>query len=122
MTRDDLDLIEARLGVRLPSEYRQLAVSFTTSLKEDVRDHEIFDDAKRIIAATEKLRLVGPTPEFYWDRYHIVIGDSGCGDSYILDLNEGPAPVKIWNHETSSIHWGAASIDEWYSQVTRMTQ
>jgi hypothetical protein len=53
MTRDDLDLIELRLGVRLPPEYRDLAINFASSLKEAVRDHEIFDNAKRIISITE---------------------------------------------------------------------
>ena len=116
MTDDDLDRIEARLAVQLPPEYRRFAADYPPDLDADTRNHDIFDSADRVIAETEFLR-VGSVPEMPWQSSFVVIGDSGCGDWYFLDLDEAPAPVKEWNHETASFDHVAASINDWCSRV-----
>lgn len=47
-----------------------------------------------------------------WSDSVVVIGDSGCGDYYSLDLDEVPAVVKSWDHETGEIEEVAASIEK----------
>ena len=118
MTNDELDQIEARLAISLPPEYRQFAANYPADLDADIRAHDIYDRAETVISATERLRL-RPIPEMPWSDSYVVIGDSGCGDWYFLDLDESPAPLKWWNHETAAIEQVAFSIREWHAKVIR---
>lgn len=115
MTNDELDHIEARLAVVLPAEYRRFVWDYPSEVDAGTRSCEIYDRPDRVIAETETLRMgltdLKPSPS------HIIVGDTGCGDWYFLDLDESPAPVKMWDHETGKTEQVALSIDDWYAKI-----
>ena len=119
MTNDDVDRIEARLGVSLPSDYREFVIDYPTDLHADTYAHEIWNEPDPIIDATDRVRF-GENPEVRWPHEMIIIGDSGCGDYYCLDLSQLPSPIVCWNHEISDFEHVASSIQNWYQEVKEM--
>lgn len=120
MTSDDVDRIEARLGVSLPPEYREFVIDYPADLGVCASDHEIWNQADAVIEATDRLRL-GENPDVTWPYNMVVIGDSGCGDYYCLDISQFPSPVVCWNHEISEFECVASSIQHWYREAKDMT-
>ena len=116
MNDNDLGRIERELSVTLPPEYRALQLSYPNDLDSDIREHEIFDDAERVIAET-KLARSNDFMTSSWQAAYVVIGDSGCGDWYFLDTTQSPAPVRCWNHEIDEIEDEATDIQKWYIAI-----
>jgi hypothetical protein len=116
MTETDVNRIESLLTITLPSDYRQFLLAYPKDMPADSARHEIFESADAIIGHTEELRA-GLLPETSWPDDMLVIGDSGCGDFYCLDLSEEPPSVVCWNHETGEFEFTASSINQWYRKV-----
>lgn len=116
MTETDVDRIESSLAVTLPDEYRRLLMEFPSDLSADWARHEIFCSADWIIKQTQSTRLGAIKRR--WPTHMIVIGDSGCGDFYCLDLSDRPASVVCWDHEKRRFEFMASSIEQWHKKVT----
>src|SRR5262245_61779732 len=118
MTQQDIDHIEGRLGVRLPSDYCTFMTSYPQLSKAvaGIAQHEILSDARSIIRENERVRA-GELPLRSWPHDLFVIGDSGCGDYYCLDLSESVPAVVCWNHETGDFEETAPSLRAFLQQL-----
>lgn len=118
MSDEELDAIEAALGVVLPTEYRRTLRELPRDLDPDVRSHELYDSHQRVIEQTLRYRIDGPG-DGGWKHEFLVIGDSGCGDIYYLDVNELPAAIYCLSHETRQPDRVAASSVRWVERFSR---
>jgi len=101
--------IEEMVGFNLPWAYKKLIENFPahfrkvcgTSLLYESLD-EIYE-ANRIVQAGDYCQQLAANMQS-WPEYHFVIGDSGCGDWYVLVTNDDELEecVVFWNHETGS--------------------
>jgi hypothetical protein len=53
------------------------------------------------------LQLLRTWSSFDWPDEYLVIGQSGCGDYYAIDMDDEYSLVYLWNHEI-----GDFAIDE----------
>lgn len=106
MTSYDLDRVERELGVRLPSDYRALVLTYPVGLGKSGPDYELLDDPGQLIAANRLLREEG----FFgspWPAHFFSFGGDGFGNEYYLDLRREPSPVYFADHE------GAIDSEQW---------
>jgi hypothetical protein len=116
VTADDLDSIESRLGVPLPSGYRQLLMNYPAELFERAAEYQLFQDPRFVINETMRQRLQG----FGESRPRndlLVIGDDGCGNYCCLDLTQEPVTVLAYDHEHDSYTEIAWSLDGWHRTI-----
>jgi len=99
MTSDDLSHIERELSLTLPVGYRQLMLDYPDWLTDDNREHALYDNVERIIGGTTFLRSEQAAHQ-KMPLHYLLLGDSGCGDIYALDLSETPASVMMWDGDT----------------------
>jgi hypothetical protein len=116
MTPREVDGIEAALSMSLPPDYRRFLLAYPADISPDITRHEIYSSALSVIGVTQEARSE-MLSETSWPQHMVVIGDSGCGDYYCLDLSQEPAPVVCWNHEIGDFEYTASSIEAWYKQV-----
>lgn len=81
-----------------------------------VLEYTIVDNVDFVINETVRMRL-GFLIEIRWPKDYILIGDSGCGDYYCLDLSQLPSPIVCLNHETQSCEEVSPSFQEWTRQL-----
>lgn len=110
MRAEDLDLIERRLGVKLPPFYAAFVTSYPVLPREaaDIAEYDVFDDPHRVIAAN--VLVCGSLPGLSWPERLLVIGESGCGDYYAIQLDGGSEAVHCWNHEIGDFEESADSL------------
>lgn len=117
MSEEDLDAIEAALGLVLPTEYRRALRELPGDLDPDVRAHELYDAPRRVVEETLARR--DGAAEGAWKHDYVVIGDSGCGDLYYLDVSELPAAIYCLSQETGVPDKVAASAVRWVERFRR---
>lgn len=89
MTSDQLDRVERELGIRLPSNYRALVVTYPAGLGSSGPDYELLDDPEQLIAINRRLREEG----FFgmpWPAHFFSFGGDGTGNEYYLELDRDP--------------------------------
>ena len=109
MTENDITRIESRLGIKLPLDYRQFALSPSAQQVTDV-----FSDAQQAIAANESRRQMS------WlgrplDRAFYIFGVDGAGRELFLDLDFPEPPVMLADHEHRGGAVQAPTFGEWIS-------
>jgi hypothetical protein len=116
MTDDQLDAIEAALGVRLPAEYRRVSREFPFQPMGRDSAYWFYDDPAAVINTTRAPlggEYAGPD---LLPRY-VVIGDGPAGDAHLLDTEAAGAPVPVLSHETHAVEpeWPtfSAFVAEW---------
>jgi hypothetical protein len=117
MSDEDLDAIEAALGLVLPTEYRRALRELPGDLDADVRAHELYDSRERVIEETLARR--NGASDGAWKHDYVVIGDSGCGDLFFLDVSELPAAIYCLSQETGAADKVAASAVRWVERFSR---
>jgi len=121
MRRDDLDTIDGQLGVTMPAEYRLLELRPPADLHASDCTRWIFDTAGQVVSATQQYRVQGigekPFPPDY-----VVIGETGTGDFFCLDLSQNPAPVVEFDHERHRFRVVSFSFTSWPKRLSRQSE
>lgn len=98
MTPEDLDRIEAALGVRLPESYRAALAPYPIPAAAGNSDLALWDDADRLIAYNLELRRGMPGGRKPWPAHFYAVGHPRDGSPYALDLRNPEAPVWWVDH------------------------
>jgi cell wall assembly regulator SMI1 len=115
MTSDDLDRIERELGIRLPSDYRALVLTYPAGLGASGPDYELLDDASQLIALNRLFREQGFF-DLPWPPHFYSFGGDGNGNEYYLDLRKEPSAVYFADHEGSLYSEQWPSLEAWLTE------
>jgi hypothetical protein len=125
MTDDQLDAVEAALGVELPAEYRRVSREFPFRPLGRDAVYWFFNDPAAVIAAT-RTPLGGEYPGAPLLPRYVAIGHSPAGDVYLLDLDAPGHSVVVLSHETHAVEpeWPtfAAFVTEWVRAPTDLEE
>lgn len=119
MNRDDLTLIESRLGLKLPEEYQRVMLDYPFGTLRGNDDSELFDEPTMIIVRNTECRKGGPGSK-RWPASLLFIGHDGAGGFHALDLSANPARVLLLdqgNSERATVL--ADSLDEWIAHLRK---
>jgi hypothetical protein len=123
MTDEELDAIEAALRVKLPSDYRRVSVTFP--FRPLGRDwvYWFYNDPALVVGETTDPLADGEYDRTGWRDSYVVIGQSACGDLYLLDTVLERSPVYCLSHESHAVEveWPdfAAFVEEWLQAPER---
>jgi len=110
--KDDLNLLQVMLGVRLPEDYQKVLLAYPQWLsilrrdmgwkQESPADRELLNDPWQLLKDNHCVRMLrtpwteddGPWP----DRY-FVVGNNECGDYWTLNLSEPGSSIYFYDHE-----------------------
>ena len=109
MTHQDIETIEAQLGVSLPQPYVEAALSGEF-------EDPILDDAQSIIGINRSFRS-GDFGDANWSDKLLAFGHDGGGNYYCIDVQNFDAGVFLRDHETLEVHKAYESfgrfLQEW---------
>jgi hypothetical protein len=132
----DVNLIEQRLGVKLPPAYRALLLAYPRRLRdtkldlrwkrEPVSERQLYGDPGRVLAQNLDVRKPG-TPWVGeaggpWPAGMLVIGDDQCGNYWCLDLDAGGDAVWFYDHDVGGFERYAASLAEYVEGTIRYVE
>ncbi|WP_168204182.1 SMI1/KNR4 family protein [Aliikangiella coralliicola] len=85
----------------LPEAYLTFMENYPDILRNtgDTASFELLDNLPAIIQANEQINNIDKLAE----GNYFCIGISGCGDYYVIDLEESDPCVFFWDHETDVI-------------------
>ena len=119
MTEAGVRRIEEAFGARLPSDYRRLMMEYPRELLAcGASEMELLNEPSRIIA--ENLRVRSGTESFSlidWPPRYFVIGETGSGDYYCLNMKRASSPVMLFDQFGIQFKEHAPSLDEWLPAI-----
>jgi hypothetical protein len=121
MTHDDFDTVDGQLGVTMPAEYRLLELRSSSNLHTPDGTRWIFDTARQVVSATQQYRVQGVGEKPFPPDY-VVIGETGTGDFFCLDLSQNPAPVVEFDHERYRFRVVSFSFTSWLKRLSRQSE
>lgn len=92
-----------------------------TAVPQHSLGFEVVANAAWVINETTRFRLQGNLAGKLHAAF-IIIGHTGCGDYYFLDLGQMPNPVMLFNHETSEVEFVAPSVSRWLKRIAGETK
>ena len=98
MNKDDLNLIENKLNIKLPTTYCHFMLNFPIPACVGNDDTELWDNVERLISENKKLREGMSGGVRPWPNHFFCLGDAGSGCVYALDLREPDVPVWWVDH------------------------
>jgi len=108
MQNEEMRVLESELDIELPGVYRDFLLSYPENLLQtSVPNFELLNDAKELICLN---REVERSHMNEWNSSFFVIGSSGCGDYYAIDVDEPDGEVYFWNHELGRVELGEGSL------------
>lgn len=99
ITNADISSIQTALDLELPDFYCDFVLDYPGLLLnacEESSPIQLSNSADRIIQLNRDVRS---SQHNDWEHEHFVIGESGCGDYYAIDVSAVDSPVYFWNHE-----------------------
>ncbi|NOY41000.1 MAG: SMI1/KNR4 family protein [Planctomycetes bacterium] len=99
MTKADFALIQSELDLELPDFYWEFVHDYPKALHAPgchAWQVELLDLAHRIITLNQQIRSFQTID---WEEEYFIIGESGCGDYYAIDIDDNESPVYFWNHD-----------------------
>ncbi len=98
MNLADIQEIEDRLDVELPAPYKEVLLNYPAVFEKDgyASEFTLVNSPGKLIKLNEDW---GNILDLELDPSEIVIGESGCGDYYIIDTDDEDPDVRFWNHE-----------------------
>jgi hypothetical protein len=119
MTDDQLDAIEAALGLKLPGAYRDVSRAFPfRPIGRDVV-YWFYNDPARVIGNTLEPLADGRYDRTGWQPGFVAIGHSPSGDPYVLDTATPGLPVLFLSHETHEIEPGWPTFEAFVAEWVR---
>ena len=101
MDSNEINSIENELDIELPKYYLELLFNYPSRLLGEgihASEVELLNSPNNIIDLN---KLVRESNGIDIDASHFLIGESGCGDYYFIDLDENESSVYFWNHDIS---------------------
>lgn len=99
MDSGEIKSIESELDIELPELYLELLLNYPTALLGEgvhASEVELLNSPSSLI---ELNKFVREANGIDIDASHFLIGESGCGDYYFIDLDEDESSVYFWNHD-----------------------
>lgn len=90
MTEENLKNIEVSLAIKLPDDYRRIALRYPIKFNSGKAEGILWDSADKVIS--ENLRLRSKEK---WPPHLFFIGDNGGGWQYAVDLHANPPIVVV---------------------------
>jgi hypothetical protein len=118
MNIEQLDRIEAELGISLPEAYRELMLHYPFPEKSGNSDSSLFDDEAAIIDLGKKYHrgFAGLAP---WPKHLFFVGDDGAASCYALDLSDPSLQVLFLDHgNCREQRVVAASLEVWVKALS----
>jgi len=128
MPNDSLQQLEQVLGHPLPTEYLQLLQNYPAALRQarrciddtdaegTVADVELIADPQSLLEINLEPRQDSvPAPdgmEEFWPEQMLVIGETGGGDYYCLDVLGEVSGVIQYDHQSVGFYVLADTLDE----------
>ena len=104
MNESDLELIEEKLGVRLPKFYEKYALVFPVVLDEgEPMGSTFIVKSSEMIDLNRELRS-GGFYDLHWPDHFLAVGDDSCGNYYYIDLNRKECRVQFACHDDLEKH------------------
>lgn len=133
MTSEILRRLEADLGSPVPAEYLSLLDSYPQSLKQAMRaiddseaegtvaNVELLADLDAVLEINREARA-GSVPEpggleFFWPEQFLVIGETGGGDYYCIDVDGDVHGVMQYDHQNVGFEVVADTLEEFVEML-----
>lgn len=112
MTPTDIEKIEKETGLKLPQGYIDIVTHYPAELLDsDAADFGLLDDPDVIIEENISVRKSGYFGE-KWPDHYLIIGQNGCGDYYVTNLNSNEFSVGFSDHEVMACNLYASNLKE----------
>lgn len=121
--------LEELCGAPLPAEYLRLIESYPSPLRKAARadsgddsegfvhDFELFSSMKTVLEINHEVRaaaILDPDgQEFLWPDQLLVIGETGDGDYYCVDLDREHEGILQFRHHAVEFETVAESLEEY---------
>ncbi len=123
MRDEDLDRIEATLGLKLPPEYRATMRDYPFPPDSSAAELWSPPDADWVIRTSQQWSETG-LYDRPWSARYLALGGDGGEEHYILDLGTSPpsvlvADVENWKVEPLADDWQSwlAMLEEWHAEI-----
>ena len=129
MTLDDVSRVERTLGVVLPRDYRDFLMRHASLLEAaqatlsyyavlwTLADDIIRGNMEARSHAAYMTICDEEENESPWPATNLVVGTNGGGDYWFLALQESPARLYFWQHESHEATEYAPSLEAYVAKV-----
>ncbi len=130
MTPSDIAVLEERLGVQLPEDWKEVVLSYPVALMqiarhdgESVADYEIVDDLGWLLQLNDEVRLEPIIDRhnmaFDWPDSYFVIGENGYNDYYLVDVDNPKLGVMLFDHMECDFEVQADDLADFIDLILR---
>ncbi len=123
----DIEEIETHSGVKLPQRYRDILLNYPQQLLDLNDEFDTGPEHFQLFREKSKLLFYNPKGRNWetWRPEYFVIGENGCGETFVIDTSDPAAPVYVYsNHvgEFDGTEDGRAGqlcscIEEWVDEI-----
>ena len=133
MTTEILEHLKSLCGATVPHDYLQFLAAYPDSLRSATRalddsdsegmvsDVELIADLLSVLQINLEARADSvPEPdglEFFWPDQFLVIGETGSGDYYCIDVEGEVEGVMQYDHQNVGFEVVADSLDEFVEML-----
>ena len=108
MNEEELGNLEARLGITLPAEYRDLVCDYRFE-REQVF---LWNNAERLVRTNLSFRD-GAFGEAEWPNHRYTFGHDGAGNHFFIDTSDASLRVYCIDHETHVVSFESDNLEDW---------
>lgn len=123
MNRDDLTILEQRLGLSLPDPYREALLAGVTIGVSDPAPY-FHQDVKELLILNLELRMAPCDDSFCgksWPAQFICIGEDECGNYYSIAADDPHCAVQFFDHEADAFEEAATSLLKYFEYISDLS-